>query len=122
MEKFIQKLKQRAKSFYDIALERLKNEDYDLAMFNFEQSIQLLLKSKILEFGIEFPKTHEISILLDFLSDKIEKIKELKEKYKNEIENLEEAYISSRYLPLSFSKEECLKAKKFAEELWKLLS
>lgn len=73
-------------------------------MFNFEQSIQLLLKSKILEFGIEFPKTHEISILLDFLSDKIEKIKELKEKYKNEIENLEEAYISSRYLPLSFQK------------------
>jgi len=69
-----------------------------------EQAAQLFLKSKILEFGIQFPKIHEISKLLEFLEDKI----------------LEEAYISPRYLLTSFSKEDVERVLKFLEELWKL--
>jgi len=120
MQKLIEKLRKRAESFYKLGLECYTNEDFDLAMFNLEQAAQLFLKSKILEFGIQFPKIHEISKLLEFLEDKAEKVKEIKEKFKEEIEILEEAYISSRYFLTSFSKEDVERVLKFLEELWKL--
>jgi len=82
-------------------------------MFNLEQAAQLFLKSKILEMGVEFPKIHEISKLLNFLEDKTKNIKEV-------IENLEEAHISSRYFLISFTKEDVEDALRFLEELWKI--
>jgi HEPN domain-containing protein len=74
-------------------------------MFNLEQSLQLFLKAKNLSKGIQFPKTHEIEKLIEFLS-KIEKEIKLNEKEKKVLKNLEQAYISSRYLPFSFSEED----------------
>ena len=105
MEEFIKKLIKRSERFFANALKDFEEKEYDVAMFNLEQSLQLFLKAKILSKGIQFPKTHEIEKLIEFLS-KIEKEIKLNEKEKKVLKNLEQAYISSRYLPFSFSEED----------------
>jgi HEPN domain-containing protein len=82
---------------------------YDLAMFNLEQAIQLYLKYKIWQKLGDFEKTHSITKLLkDFgrvykKSNAINKF--IKENLKL-INDLEVAYIKSRYLPAQFLKED----------------
>jgi len=105
MEEFVKKLIKRSERFFVNALKDFEEKEYDIAMFNLEQSLQLFLKAKILLKGIQFPKTHEIEKLIEFLS-KIEKEIKLSEKEKKVLKNLEQAYISSRYLPFSFSEED----------------
>jgi len=105
MEDFVKKLIERSERFFTNALRDFEEKEYDVAMFNLEQSLQLFLKAKILSKGIQFPKTHEIEKLIEFLS-KIEKEIKLNEKEKKVLKNLEQAYISSRYLPFSFSEED----------------
>jgi len=105
MEDFVKKLIKRSERFFTNALRDFEEKEYDVAMFNLEQSLQLFLKAKILSKGIQFPKTREIEKLIEFLS-KIEKEIKLNEKEKKVLKNLEQAYISSRYLPFSFSEED----------------
>jgi len=66
MEEFVKKLLRRSDVFFKNALSNLRDKEYDLAMFNLEQSLQLFLKVKILEKGVEFPGIHEIDKLLYF--------------------------------------------------------
>ena len=118
MKGLIEKLKKRAESFLKIAKISYKEKDYDISMFSLEQATQLFLKPKILEFNVSFPKAH-IFELIEFLKKLNFKIKI--EKYKEIIEKLNVAYISSRYLPISFSEKEVKKALKFVEKLKKIL-
>ena len=119
MKELIEKLKKRAESFLKIAKISYKEKDYDISMFSLEQAVQLLLKAKILEFNVSFPKTHDIFELIEFLKKLNFKIKV--EKYKEIIEKLNITYISSRYLPTSFSEKEVKKALEFVEKLKKTL-
>jgi HEPN domain-containing protein len=105
MEEFVKKLIRRSERFFINALKDFKEKEYDIAMFNLEQSLQLFLKAKILSKGVQFPKTHEIEKLLEFLS-KIDKEIKLNKKEIKVLKILEQAYISSRYLPFSFSEED----------------
>jgi len=116
MEEFVKKLEKRSERFLLNAERDLKDKEFDSAMFNAEQSLQLFLKAKILEKGVEFPKTHEIRKLLDFLS-KLEKALKLSKEEEKIVELLEEAYISSRYLPFSFSEEDAKKAIEFVKKV-----
>jgi len=116
MEEFIKKLIKRSERFFVNALRDFEEKEYDVAMFNLEQSLQLFLKAKILSKGIQFPKTHEIEKLIEFLS-KIEKEIKLDEKEKKVLKNLEQAYISSRYLPFSFSEEDVRDAIKLVKKI-----
>jgi HEPN domain-containing protein len=116
MEEFIKKLIKRSERFFVNALKDFEEKEYDVAMFNLEQSLQLFLKAKILSKGIQFPKTHEIEKLIEFLS-KIEKEIKLDEKEKKVLKNLEQAYISSRYLPFSFSEEDVRDAIKLVKKI-----
>ena len=95
----------------------LKSGECDIALFHVEQAVQLFLKAKIISFGVEFPKVHEISKLLKILKEL--GIKEVEELAKNRkiIELLEFAYVSSRYLPVSFSEEDVKDAIEFAKKL-----
>jgi len=87
-------------------------------MFSLEQAAQLFLKAKILEFNVSFPKT-DIFELIEFLKKLNFKIRI--KKYKEIIEKLNIAYVSSRYLPISFSEKEVKKALEFVEKLKKIL-
>jgi len=59
-------LRKRAKSFFARALESLNSEDYDFAFLS-EQSVQLYLKSILLEKIGDYPRVHSILTLPLFL-------------------------------------------------------
>lgn len=120
----IRKLKERSRKFKDAAEFHFSRGDYDLAAFNLEQSLQLLLKAKLLEGGVEFPKIHGLRRLFLMLGesiDKLEKFKKFEARYSLEFASLEDAYITARYFPREFKKEELERLKKFVEEVEKFV-
>jgi len=117
-------LKIRAQRFLETAKDLYKKEYYDLCAFNIEQAVQLFLKYEIWKILGDFEKTHKISELLEHYkkaSGKTKEIDELKEDYKQTINDLEIAYIESRYLPAEFFKEQIDSMFKFVEELLAIL-
>lgn len=113
-------LLKRAKSFLTNAHDLMKKEEYALAAFNFEQAAQLYLKFYLFLRLKDFPKTHSLSELLLDLAEVYEKqeaIKKLREKNASVIGDLEQAYISSRYLPVEFWLPQVEKMGEFVEEL-----
>jgi HEPN domain-containing protein len=116
----IRRLKERSKKFKDAAEFHFSRRDYDLAAFNLEQSLQLLLKARLLESGVEFPKIHGLRRLFLMLGesvDKLEKFKKFEAKYSLEFASLEDAYITARYFPREFKKEEVERLRKFVKEV-----
>ncbi len=90
----IRKLKERSRKFKDAAEFHFSRGDYDLAAFNLEQSLQLLLKAKLLEGGVEFPKIHGLRrffLMLGESIDKLEKFKKFEARYSLEFASLEQA-------------------------------
>ena len=122
MKKEVEILLKRAEGFLKDALEDLKRGDYDLAMFHIEQACQL--KAKILEIAGYYERTQSLRKLLSDLSTVFKKteIEEFVSKNWTSLRNLEFAYITSRYLPEEFKKEEVEAAlelyKKLRDILW----
>ncbi|MCS7138666.1 MAG: HEPN domain-containing protein [Crenarchaeota archaeon] len=120
----IGKLLERSRKFKDAAEFHFSRGDYDLAAFNIEQSLQLFLKAKLLEKGVEFPKTHTLRKLFILLGDMLNRSEEFKN-FANEkileFSSLEDAYVTARYFPRDFEKEEALKLLCFAEEVKELI-
>ncbi len=124
MREFVETLKRRAERFLVDAEADLESGEYDIALFHVEQAVQLFLKARILSFGVEFPKTHEISTLVKIAGELgVRGLGKLVRENRDTVELLEHAYISSRYLPISFSKKDVEKALEFArrirDALWK---
>jgi HEPN domain-containing protein len=113
----------RAKSFEDYTKFALSREEYDLAMFHLDQAFQLNIKAKLLELKGSYPRTHFLRVLLEELSNifKKDKIKKIIEENKMTIRNLERSYITARYLPDSFFKEEVEEAQKLLEKIKEIL-
>lgn len=117
-------LKQRAEEFLENANELLKKGKYSLAAFNFEQACQLYLKYYLFLKLKDYPKTHSLIQFLDGIGRVYEKNKEiekLKGNYASTLGDLQQAYISSRYLPVEFYSSQVEKMKEFVEELKKFL-
>ena len=113
----------RARDFFENALQLFDRGKFDLAAFNLEQALQLLLKYKLLiEIG-DYPKTHSLRrlfrILIDVLND--EALKDFFLKNIDTIGNLESAYIASRYLPVEFEKKEVENMIKLVKNSFRLL-
>ena len=114
-------LRKRAFSFLSNAEFLFKRKDYDLAAFNIEQFCQLFLKYKLLVKIGDFPKTHSLTELFRQLIKTLKKnqrnkLKKFFSSNINVIKNLESAYITSRYIPIEFSKEEVDSMLKFAKK------
>lgn len=106
MEK-INFLKERAREFFERALEDFEKKRYNLCAFDLEQSLQLFLKYLIAKKVGEWPQTHYLIELLERLVEVYEK-KEIFDFYKNNelfFDDLSEAYFTSRYYPRTFRKE-----------------
>lgn len=91
----------------------LPNGDYDIAAFMAEQAVQLYLKSLILELTGEVPRVHAVRQLMRVfrdLSDKPGSIDNFMKRNRSLLIRLEEAYISSRYLPRIYERERKLKS------------
>jgi len=116
-------LKERAEKFYFYGDEAFKNEDFEIAAFNFEQSAQLYLKYSLSLLIGDFPKTHELRRLIGEVI-KVTRNKELSKLLKNQqnvISDLEAAYFTARYLPASFYKKQVENMKSFVEKLKEIL-
>jgi HEPN domain-containing protein len=115
-------LKKRAEEFLDTAEYHFKKRMYHLVAFDLEQALQLYLKYTLALKLRNFPPTHSLKELLRAIGKAYKKEKEIK-KIINEnihlIANLEQAYITSRYLPAEFTKREVEELEKFSKELIK---
>lgn len=113
-------LLERSRKFMDAAEYHYSKGDYDLAIFNMEQSLQLFLKAKLLECGLEFPKTHTLRKLFLLLGEYLELKDEFEQfvrKRSIEFSSLEDAYITARYFPREFERDEAERLKDFAVEV-----
>lgn len=120
----IEYLKKRGEEFLKTSEYHIDNEMYDLAAFDLEQALQLFLKYTIFLKIKTYPPTHSLKSLFKILSETYNNEKELNKILKNKyqlIGNLEQSYISSRYLPYSYTKEEVLEFKKFVNEVVEFL-
>ncbi len=113
-------LEKRAKSFLRDANFAIKEKRWFAAAFHLEQSCQLYLKYYLFKKLKDFPKTHSIVHLLELIGKSYNKEKEIKkilEENKEIISDLEEAYLTSRYLPVEFYEEQIKKMKNFVQKL-----
>ena len=117
-------LKDRGLRFFKNGVELFNRGEYDLSAFNIEQAVQLILKYAIWKKLGDFEKTYEVSKLLNDYKDLIDekaKVDEFIKKYERTINDLEVAYIESRYLPSQFFKEQIEEMINFFEELTDLI-
>jgi len=114
-------LLKRAEGFYKTALFQLDNGLFDLAAFSLEQYLKLFLKAVLLKNGVDFPRIHGvralIRLLIDLKKNQSDKLSSLLDKYELELSLLEDAYITSRYIPKEFTESELRKIMKALEEI-----
>ena len=120
-------LLRRSREFYETASLQLEKGFYGLAAFSLEQSLQLFLEAKVLERGVDYPRIHSIRRLLEILSEVVERensnvLRELVDKYSLELASIEDAYITSRYIPREFRREEVLRLKGVIDEVIEVVS
>jgi len=113
-------LKKRAEDFLKTAKYHFKEEMYHLVAFDLEQALQLYLKYFLALKLKKFPPTHSLKELLNALGKAYNKEKEIKnliEKNSHLLADLEQAYITSRYLPAEFTKNQVKELEKFVKEI-----
>jgi HEPN domain-containing protein len=112
-------LLKRSDGFLETALMQARAGMYDLAVFSLEQSLQLFLKATLLRVGADYPRTHSIRRLLELLTEVTgrSELRELASRYSVELGALEDAYISSRYIPRIYTKDEFERLRAVLEEV-----
>ncbi|MCD6209170.1 MAG: HEPN domain-containing protein [Thermoproteales archaeon] len=111
-------LKRRALAFLDIAKINCEKGYYDLVLFHVEQFLQLYLKYLLFRKIGDYPRTHSlIRLIKDVIKVyKEESVEKLLQENMETLYLLEEAYITSRYLPRQYDKEIAERMLKFAEK------
>ena len=112
-------LLRRSDGFLETALMQARAGMYDLAVFSLEQSLQLFLKATLLRVGSDYPRSHSIRRLLELLTEVTgrSELRELASRYSVELGALEDAYISSRYIPRIYTKDEFERLRAVVEEV-----
>lgn len=93
-----------------------------MAAFSLEQSLQLLLKAKLLECGVDYPRVHGVRRLLRLLAEVVggsggEALEGVLRRYSLELALLEDVYITARYVPRDFTREDVLRLKGVVDEV-----
>ncbi len=106
----VETLQERSRVFLRHAQEALKKGEFDFTAFATEQAAQLLLKASLLESVGEVPRSHSVRELLGIIADsspeKAGKVKAFLKENRDGLKILDDAYISARYLPSSYSGED----------------
>jgi len=117
-------LKKRALSFLRNARIDIESGDYDLALFHAEQFAQLHSKYLLYRRIRDFPKTsHLVRLLRDLF--KVYNDCGLRELLDRNLEGfylLEEAYISTRYLPREYDRDIALRILALCERLMEVFN
>ena len=112
-------LRDRSLRMLSSARRSLLDGDYDIGAFMADQAVQLYLKSVILELTGEVPRVHAVRRLmrvLKELSGEPDLVDNFVRENRSLLIRLEEAYISSRYLPREYERDEAEELVGFAEE------
>lgn len=112
-------LRRRALSFLMDARVDFERGDYDLVLFHVEQFIQLYIKYLLYRRIGDYPKSHSIVRLMRDLA-RVYGDESLNEFIGGNLETLyllEEAYISSRYLPREYDAEIASRILRFGEKI-----
>jgi len=113
-------LKNKAQIFFESGSEQIPKKRYFLAAFSFEQAAQLYLKYCLFIKLKDFPKIHEINELLKEISkvyNKKKKVENFLKENASVIGDLQQAYITSRYLPVDFNQYQVEKMRSFIKRL-----
>lgn len=102
------KFRQKANGFLDTAVYNYNQGRNDIAAFCIEQSVQLFVKTKLLETVGEFPRTHNIVLLLKELGAVFKKneIEKFIQQHIGILTKLSDVHITSRDYTRDFFKEE----------------
>ncbi len=116
-------IRRRAHAFLRNAEHLIEVGDYDIAAFSLEQYCQLILKYKLLIKKGTYPRTHSLRRLIRELSTYNKDVLRLLDDVRNlhYIARLEEAYISSRYLPIIYEESEVRDLLRFVKEVFRPL-
>ena len=120
----------RARVFLSVAQELLERNEYDLAVFNAEQAVQLRLKALLYRLWGIIPRSYSIRWLLGLLRDSLlraglgeaaEKVDEFVRSNRSLLAALEDAYTLTRYGHLEYDYELASRLLALSENLWRLL-
>jgi len=117
-------LKEKAEAFLENAKYNISKKQWFLAAFHLEQVCQLYLKYYLFLKLRRYPKTHSLRNLLEGIGEVYNKKKDIKKIIKenaNIISDLEQAYITSRYLPVEFFEEQVKNMERFTKKVIKFL-
>ncbi|RLG39479.1 MAG: DNA-binding protein [Thermoproteota archaeon] len=114
-------LRKNADSFYRNAKQLLEQGEYNLAAFNLEQAMQLMLKYLLASRLGEFPRTHSLRRLFREIKDLCPRLWEFYEDNASVVGNVESAYIASRYYPVDFQEVEVREMLSAYEEFLEVL-
>lgn len=117
-------IRNRALRMLNSAKKNLNDGDYDIAAFMADQAVQLYLKPGILELTGEMPRTHAVRQLFTIIrafSAKPNDVDVFASRNRSLLIRLEDTYISSRYLPREYEREEAEELVLFAEEVVKFV-
>ncbi len=122
----VEHLLRRSREFLETARLQLDRGFYGLAVFSLEQSLQMFLKARLLESGVYYPRTHSLRRLLEMLAeaspDSAEAPRGVLRRFMLELGALEDAYITSRYVPREFRREDAERLMAVVEEVMRAVS
>jgi len=113
-------LRDRALRMLKSGRRSLLEGDYDIAAFMADQAVQLYIKSVIFELTGELPRVHVVRQLINILRDLLgdpDVFDGFVRENRSLLIRLEEAYISSRYMPRKYDREEAEELLDFAEKV-----
>jgi HEPN domain-containing protein len=115
----VENLLSKSKKFIDVASICFERKLYDLACFNAQQGIQLLLKGFTLKKLGYIPCTHSIRELMGALAKQLnaQELSKYVKSHRLELTALEDAYISSRYFVKEFAEEDAEDCIRIAKEV-----
>ncbi len=99
-------LRRNAEGFYRNARQLFEGGEYNLAAFNLEQAMQLMLKYILASRLGDFPRTHSLRRLFREVGTLCPGLWEFYESNASVVGNVESAYIASRYYPVEFQEVE----------------
>ena len=105
MAEILRLFQKRSVKFYQEAFRHFEEEDLELAAFFAEQAAQLLLKTFLLEKTGTFPQTHNLHRLFREAGKINPAWTSFHQEHISVIDDLYQAYFTSRYLPFEFDKE-----------------
>lgn len=117
-------LKKRADEFLKTADYHIREKMYPLAAFDLEQALQLYLKYYLFLRIKDYPKVHSLRELLTDLGkayQRVPEVEKIKEENVHLIADLDQAYITARYLPAEFTKTQVENMKNWVEDFIRFL-